>query len=259
MRGHLDKIERIWAGREQSGVKRNVWTVLLLAVLSACGSAAPQEVKVTVSGMNTDTIVFSPSNTAEVSPSKTATVAATSFVEPAGCMRPPDDMSKVQVNGVTLNQRTYAMLQHADSLYEGPIDVDGFSITQGSYVDTEPLSFGTHAGGGAVDISVINPLRWEVLHDEVEPLVRALRVAGFAAWFRDHGELAPDSPVHIHAIAIGDPELSPSAAEQLNGPFGYFRGYNGLPQDDGVPVQDGHGDPVLCLWMLEMGYRDLRE
>lgn len=234
--------------------------VILLASVSLCGCAAPQQ---TERGHPPEqleaeaTLLPSPTTAAKANPS--ATAAETQWVEPDGCWRPPDDMRRLQVNGVTLNQRTYAMLQHAASLYHGPIDVAGYAITQGSYVDDEPLSFGTHAGGGAVDISLINPLRWQVLYDQVEPLLQALRIAGFAAWLRDYGELAPNSPVHIHAIAIGDPELSPSAAEQLTGPFGYFRGFNGLPQQDGIPVVDAYGGPVLCRWMQELGYRDLRQ
>ena len=74
---------------------------------------------------------------------------------------------------------------------------------------TAKLSFGTHLGGGAVDLSVIQHPEWVVLWDEVDPLIRALRVSGFAAWLRDYGEIYPDSPIHIHAIAIGDAELSP--------------------------------------------------
>mgnify|MGYP001420493390 CR=1 FL=1 len=61
---------------------------------------------------------------------------------------------------------------------------------------------------------------------------------------------------HIHAIAIGDRELSPAAQEQLMGAAGYFRGYNGLPVDPSLP--DEYGGPIICDWMLELGYADLR-
>ena len=88
--------------------------------------------------------------------------------------------------------------------------------------------------------------------------MHALRAAGFAAWLRDYGELSPDSPYHIHAIAIGDQELSQAAQDQLTGPFGYFRGYTGVPVQNGVPAPDRHGGPVLCQWMLDAGYQDLR-
>ena len=41
----------------------------------------------------------------------------------------------------------------------------------------------------------------------------------------------------------------------LTGPNGYFQGYNGLP---GTPVPDQYGGPVICKWMIEAGYQDLR-
>jgi hypothetical protein len=156
-----------------------------------------------------------------------------------------------------INQRTYAMLQHAAELYGGEIDITGKAITQGSYSDNGPASFGTHLGGGVVDISVIRLPDYTILYDEIEPLIRALRVAGFAAWLRDPDEAYPGTPIHIHAVAIGDEELSYAAQQQLTGKSGYFRGFNGLPTE-GDPVPDRHGDPVICQWMLDLGYADLR-
>jgi hypothetical protein len=161
----------------------------------------------------------------------------------------------MEVNGWTLNVRTYAMLQHAAQLYGGPIDITGKAITQGSYHDNGELSFGTHLGGGAVDLSVIQLPEWVVLWDEVDPLIRALRASGFAAWLRNYGEVYPGSPVHIHAIAIGDAELSQAAVEQLTGPNGYFRSLTGLPNKQ---EPNRHGGPVLCQWMIDMGYEEMR-
>lgn len=212
----------------------------------------------------TFTPAFTPTNTPltpTATPTPTSSPTETPFPEPEGCLRPPDDMTIIEVNGEKLNQRTYEMLQHAADLYGGRIDITGKAITQGSYTNNVSLSFGTHAGGGAVDISVIDKStgHWIVLEDEIEPLIYALRVAGFAAWLRSYGELAPDSPIHIHAIAIGDPQLSPSASGQLTGKFGYFGGYNGLPKENGIPMEDGHGGPIVCKWMWEMGYSDMGE
>jgi len=156
---------------------------------------------------------------------------------------------------MTLNQRTYSMLQHAAEMYTGAIEITGYSITQGSYSDAESASFGTHSGGGAVDISVMQPGTYIVLYEDIEPLIHALRVAGFAAWLRDLDELYPGSPIHIHAIAIGDAQLSSAAQKQLTGEAGYFLGYDGLPVAEGEqPSLDPHGGPVLCQWMLDMGY-----
>ena len=158
-----------------------------------------------------------------------------------------------------LNQRTLAMLAHAQQLYGGEIDLTGYAITQGSYNRSVEASFGTHSGGGAVDLSVLQRGTYTVLWDDIEPLIHALRTAGFAAWLREYGELYQDSPIHIHAIAIGDQELSPAAQEQLTGEAGYFRGFSGLPVSMyGPPTADRYGGPIICQWMIDIGYRDLR-
>ncbi len=100
----------------------------------------------------------------------------------------------------------------------------------------------------------MSPGTYAILEDEIEPLIHALRLAGFAAWYRDFSALYEGSPAHIHAIAIGDRELSLPAREQLAGPFGYFWGYDGIPREGGIPHRDPHGGPVLCDWMIDMGY-----
>ncbi len=200
------------------------------------------------------TLVPSPTM-APASPSPTATP----FVELTGCQQPPDTYTRMIVNGAKLDYRTVWMLRHAQNLYRGAIDSAGWVITQGSYnPGGVAASFGTHDGGGAVDLSVINPRNGQVLRDELPDAIRALRITGFAAWVREPSELYSGSPIHIHAIAIGDAELSQAAQDQLTGTFGYFRGYNGLPQKNNMPIPDRHGGPILCQWMIDMGYRDLR-
>jgi hypothetical protein len=179
-------------------------------------------------------------------------------LEPAGCLKPPDDYTRIEVNGWIINQRTLSMLIHAQELYGGELEITGSAITQGSYQDSVAASFGTHAGGGAVDISVLRKNTYTVMWDDINPLLRALRLAGFAAWLRDYGELYTDSPIHIHAIAIGDRELSPAAEDQLTGPAGYFRGFSGLPTTDTTPAPDRFGVPILCQWMIDLGFLDLR-
>jgi len=143
-------------------------------------------------------------------------------------------------------------------LYGGELEISGYAITQGSYTNDVSASFGTHAGGGAVDLSVLRRGTYTVLWDDIEPLLHALRTAGFAAWLREYGELYEGSPIHIHAIAIGDKELSAVAEGQLTGEAGYFRGYSGLTDANGAPTPDRYGVPIFCVWMLDLGYRDLR-
>jgi murein DD-endopeptidase MepM/ murein hydrolase activator NlpD len=172
------------------------------------------------------------------------------------CQEPGQDYSQVTVNGETINRRTELMLETAIALYGGSGDLK--RIAQGSYTDALAASFGTHAGGGVVDISIRNPANpAERLFGEVEAMVSALRLAGFAAWYRQADLLYPDMAPHIHAVAIGDQELSSAAEEQLTGPHGYFRGYDGLPGDE--PGPDLHGGPIICDWMLAAGYEDLRQ
>jgi hypothetical protein len=240
-----------------------VW-ILLALLLAGCLGQSQQASTPNPSLTATQTL-FPPTLTSTAVPSRTATLmpsptgTVTSTPEPDGCLKPPDDYTRVEVNGWTLNQRTMAMLAHAQQLYGGELEITGHAITQGSYHDNGAASFGTHLGGGAVDLSVLRRGTYTVLWDDIEPLLRALRAAGFAAWLREYGELYTDSPIHIHAIAIGDRELSPAANEQLTGEAGYFRGYSGLPVAlYGTPTSDRYGGPILCQWMLDLGYQDLR-
>ncbi len=183
---------------------------------------------------------------------------AIAMANPIGCLHAPDDCSRLHITGHRISQRTLFMLQHAYDLYAGVIHIKEQAITQGHYNDLEPLSFGTHSGGGVVDISVIDRSIWILLYKEIEPLILAMRMAGFAAWLRDFDELSPESPVHFHAVAVGDRELSTAAMEQLSGRYGYFCGFNDLPQKSGNPVASANGELIICPWMLELGYQDLR-
>ncbi len=235
-------------------------------LLSSCQVAANLGLIPTVTSPPTRTPI--PSATATLTPTPTvtasplpptATPTITLTPEPFGCLKPPDDYARIQIHGWTINQRTFAMLKHAAELYGGEIDITSWGITQGSYHDNGAASFGTHLGGGAVDLSIMRKGTWTILRTDINPLVHALRAAGFAAWYRELEELFPGSPAHIHAIAIGDKELSQPAKDQLTGKFGYFRGYSGVPIANGTPAPDRYGGPVLCQWMIDLGYKDLRK
>ena len=231
-----------------------IWTLLL----AGCFASPATEIPTTFTPTMTP-----PLPTRTPAPTATPTAPATATQpsvtpEPSGCLQPSDEYARINVNGVTLNQRTLSMLVHAQMLYGGELEISGYAITQGSYSNSVSASFGTHAGGGAVDLSVLRRGTYTVLWDDIDLLLHALRAAGFAAWLREYGELYEGSPIHIHAIAIGDMELSEAAQGQLIGEAGYFRGYSGLTDENGSPTLDRYGEPILCGWMLALGYVDLR-
>jgi hypothetical protein len=195
-----------------------------------------------------------PLPTATFTPLPSPTLNATPRL---ACQKPPDDYQRVTIGKQTINARTLWMLQLAQALYQGR--GDPLNVTQGSYVDAVAASFGTHAGGGAVDISVRVKDHPDRLLDanEMAELVIALRQAGFAAWARLPGDLSPATATHIHAIAVGDRELSEAARRQLDGPEGYFRGLNGIPPENGSPQPDRDGGPIECEWMKDLGFHAL--
>ena len=174
------------------------------------------------------------------------------------CQRPPDDYRRTTLRGQVINVRTLWMLRLADKLYKGP--GSPLRVVQGSYTDDVDASFGTHAGGGAVDISIramaapndVLPIK------EAVKIVAALRSAGFAAWLRLPDDLNPPASLHIHAIAVGDRELSDAALAQVSGPIGYFAGYDGVPKEEGGTKRDRLGGPVICDWMVDDGLVDVQ-
>jgi hypothetical protein len=117
------------------------------------------------------------------------------------------------VGGHTLNRRTNRMKMAAANR----LGNCKWAITQGSYNPGVSQSAHTHDGGGALDLNVARGCGTR------PHAVRALRKVGFAAWFR------PDNPgvwnAHIHAIAVGDTDLHPEAADQVSE---YYRGGDGL-------------------------------
>src|SRR5260221_3497227 len=164
----------------------NFWVSFVL-LLAGCLNNSQATVAPKASNQTAipSTLTFTTTTSATHAP--TATVFPTSTPEPVGCLKPPDDYTRVEVNGWTINQRTFAMLAHAQKLYGGELEITGYAITQGSYHNNGVASFGTHLGGGAVDLSVLRRGTYTVLWDDIEPLLHALRVAGFAALFREIG------------------------------------------------------------------------
>lgn len=144
---------------------------------------------------------------------------------------PPNDYTRTTYGGKTVNQRTKVMLQTAER-YAGVT----FTLSQGSYnPGGVAASAGTHDGGGAGDISVSG-----MDTTQINNAVKGLRMAGFAAWYRTPAE---GFSVHIHFMAIGDTQESPTGADQVPS---YFSGRNGLADNgpDTAPASIGHPVPA---------------
>lgn len=142
-------------------------------------------------------------------------------------------MKRTTVDGKTVNQRTADMLDmwQFNALRD-------FYVVQGSYnAGGVSASAGTHDGGGAVDLSTYG---WGDLGDK-KWIVKQGRLAGFAAWLRPY--LPGEWNEHVHAIAIGDGEMSSGARSQVSD---YYAGRNGLanhaadpdPRVKPIPVWD---------------------
>jgi hypothetical protein len=133
--------------------------------------------------------------------------------------------SRLTYHGAAMNTRTKAMLVEAEGVLGASL-----GITQGSYnPGGDPDSAGTHDGGGVLDISVSG-----MTEARQTTVVRRLREVGFAAWRRtpDQGNWG----FHIHAVAISDTDMSPTAQNQVGD---YYLGKNGLANhapDDGPQV-----------------------
>lgn len=149
---------------------------------------------------------------------------------------PTNNYRHVYFRGDEMNVRTRELLQRAETIMRKKYSHIGFQfiVTQGSYnVGGVLASLGTHDGGGALDLHT----RTHPRH-VVDDMVKSLREAGFAAWSRGRGH-DTFSP-HIHALALGDQQMSSSARRQI---IAYARGSDGLIGNN--PDADRHlGRPV---------------
>lgn len=124
--------------------------------------------------------------------------------------------TRVTWRGHTFDRRTRDMLVEVQRL----VADEGIELipVQGSY-SSGKNSAGTHEGGGAVDLRT-----WHLKTWQKDLLVRVLRQVGFAAWYR----YPPKFDEHIHGIAIGCPDLSFEAKDQVKD---YRRDLDGLAGD----------------------------
>ncbi|MBI3178018.1 MAG: hypothetical protein HYZ27_00055 [Deltaproteobacteria bacterium] len=132
---------------------------------------------------------------------------------------PLHDYARITRGGHTLNRRTVLMLRASERL----LDADQhFRIAKGSYLGEIGRGAHPHLGGGAVDVVTSSDAPALIAN-----AVAALRQVGFAAWFRSR-----EAQPHIHAVAVGDRELSPSAAWQVKS---YFEGRDGRSRSEADP------------------------
>lgn len=129
--------------------------------------------------------------------------------------RRPKPYDRTTHDGRTVDWHTKAALQRAERILGYPL-----SITQGSYNRGVSASAGTHDGGGVVDLR-----EWD--HPAK---VRALRLSGFAAWYRSPAE--GPWPGHIHAVLVDNRRLSNAAEDQADD---FRNGRNGLANNGPDP------------------------
>jgi hypothetical protein len=124
-------------------------------------------------------------------------------------------VAKKTWRGHKFDQNTYEKLVELDKLVGPYVSI---APTQGSYSSGVEASAGTHAGGGACDLSVANLSAFQI--DLVVFLARRL---GLAAWHRSPSE-GPWG-AHIHLINKDAPDLSSGAKNQVKA---YLKKLSGL-------------------------------
>lgn len=124
---------------------------------------------------------------------------------------------RVRKSGRTLYRRDWALLVDAAAAAGVPL-----RVMQGSWSGAVAASAGTHAGGGAADLSVAGLTEAKAID-----LVTELRRRNCAAWLRtpQFGWPARLGGRHIHLIVKDSPGLSAGAQAQV---AAYNRGRNGL-------------------------------
>ena len=139
-------------------------------------------------------------------------------------------MTRVIFEGFRMDARTRDMLVATREICWAPL-----TITQGAYNDSVAASGGTHDGGGVIDIRATNLTAAQ----RVE-VVASLRKIGFAAWLRTPAQ--SDWPYHVHAVAVGCPDLSGAARAQVTD---YKNNRNGLASHG---PDDGPRNWVTVTW-----------
>lgn len=136
----------------------------------------------------------------------------------------PQNDAPAQFQDQTVNERTRAMFFRAEEI------AGNMTISQGR--GGADASAGTHTGGGAIDIRVVDA------PSQTSARVAALRKVGFAAWYRNW-----DGNQHIHAIAVGDPWVAYEAHRSLCQIYQFRFGGEGLSCSNSTA-----GDDRPLIW-----------
>lgn len=142
------------------------------------------------------------------------------------------------ISGDPINSRTMEMLTEAEA-----ISGVHLTILQGKNPGGVAASAGTHDGWGVVDIRTRD---FDVATRAA--VLRAVRTVGFAGWLRTiaQGFTAP----HLHAVAIGDPGISPGASRQVTA---YKNGKNGLANNGPDDGPDGFRNVTWESYLERVG------
>ena len=137
-------------------------------------------------------------------------------------------MARITFEGFDIDARSRDMLITAREICAAPL-----VITQGGYnKGGVAASAGTHDGGGALDIRATNLTTVQRLE-----AVKCLRMVGFAAWLRLPAE--GNWPYHIHCIAMGCPDASAGAKQQMTSFRNHRNGLASNRSDPGQPLFSG--------------------
>lgn len=143
---------------------------------------------------------------------------------------PPSDYRHTTWTGKTISVRTKVMLDRAEQYLRKMGVGHEIQLAQGSYHKGVGASGHTHDAGGSVDVRVVTPSGKLLSRDMQLKLVKALRMAGFAAWSRGPRSIDGMDP-HIHATAIGDRQAHPTAKQQVQEYFAHGDGLRGSRAD----------------------------
>lgn len=146
---------------------------------------------------------------------------------------PPANYEQTLSSGHVINRRTATLLRRAEMLLKASFPL---VVIKGSYLSNTALGAHPHNGGGAIDLAIMNDDP-----QQIERAVQALRQVGFAAWYRDR-----QRGRHIHAIAIGDRDMSAAARWQIKA---YFEGKNG--RSTSQPDPHGGLPSTIPPWVLK--------